>query len=114
MDLPTNYFITRDINYVYNHKKFAKGIMVFKIALTVAATGSGILQGNGKGPALDKPLLLEPSSLYLSANDVPKYHLYLSTGYIYTNCLFKEAFQLYYSCGKASYLKSNCLYIICN
>ena len=43
MDLPTNYFITCDVNYVCNHKKFAKGVVVFKIALTVVATGSGIL-----------------------------------------------------------------------
>jgi hypothetical protein len=43
MDLPTNHFITRDINYVYNYKKFAKGVMVFKIALTVAAVGSSVL-----------------------------------------------------------------------
>ena len=43
MDLPTNYFITRDVNYIYNHKKFAKGIVVFKIALTVAAVGSSVL-----------------------------------------------------------------------
>jgi hypothetical protein len=42
MDLPTNYFITRDINYVYDHKKFAKGVMVFKITLTVAAAGSSV------------------------------------------------------------------------
>jgi len=43
MDLPTNYFITRDVNYIYNHKKFAKGVVVFKIALTMAAMGSGVL-----------------------------------------------------------------------
>ena len=43
MDLPTNYFITCNINYVYNHKKFAKGIVVFKIALTIAAAGFSIL-----------------------------------------------------------------------
>jgi hypothetical protein len=43
MDLPTNYFITRDVNYVRNHKKFAKGVVVFKIALTVAAAGSSVL-----------------------------------------------------------------------
>ena len=43
MDLLTNYFITCDINYVYNYKKFAKGVMVFKIALTIVAVGSSIL-----------------------------------------------------------------------
>ena len=43
MDLPTNYFMTYNINYIYNYKKFTKGIMVFKIALTTAAVGSGIL-----------------------------------------------------------------------
>ena len=43
MDLPTNYFITCNINYVYNHKKFAKGIMVFKIALIIAAVDFGVL-----------------------------------------------------------------------
>ena len=43
MDLLTNYFIICDINYVYNHKKFIKGVVVFKIALTVAAAGSSIL-----------------------------------------------------------------------
>jgi len=42
MDLPTNYFITRDVNYVYNYKKFAKGVVVFKIALTVATIGFSI------------------------------------------------------------------------
>jgi hypothetical protein len=43
MDLPTNYFIICDVNYVCNHKKFTKGVVVFEIALTVAATGSGVL-----------------------------------------------------------------------
>ena len=43
MDLPTNYFITCDINYVRDYKKFAKGVVVFKIALTVAAAGFSIL-----------------------------------------------------------------------
>ena len=43
MDLPINYFITRDVNYVHNHKKFAKGVVVFKIILTIAATGSSVL-----------------------------------------------------------------------
>ena len=108
MDLPTNYFITYDINYIYNHKKFTKGIIVFEIALTVAAIGFSISQGNGKGPTLNKPLLLELSSLYLLANDTLKCYLYLLTGYIYANCPLKEASQLYYSCCKASYLKANC------
>jgi len=39
MDLFTNYFITCNVNYVYNYKKFAKGVVVFKIALTIAAMG---------------------------------------------------------------------------
>jgi hypothetical protein len=43
MDLPTNYFITCDINYIYNHKKFAKGVIVFEITLTIAAVGSSVL-----------------------------------------------------------------------
>ena len=43
MDLPTNYFITRDINYIRDYKKFAKGVIVFKIALTVTTIGSSIL-----------------------------------------------------------------------
>ena len=43
MDLSTNYFITRDVNYIYNYKKFAKGVVVFKIALTIVAAGSSIL-----------------------------------------------------------------------
>ena len=43
MDLPTNYFMTCDVNYIYDHKKFAKGVVVFKIALTAAAVGSNIL-----------------------------------------------------------------------
>ena len=43
MDLPTNYFITHNVNYVYNYKKFAKGVIVFKIALTIVAMGSSIL-----------------------------------------------------------------------
>ena len=43
MDLPTNYFITYNINYISNHKKFAKGVVVFKIALTVAAIGFSVL-----------------------------------------------------------------------
>ena len=43
MDLPTNYFMTHDVNYIYNYKKFAKGVMVFKITLTAAAVGSGVL-----------------------------------------------------------------------
>ena len=43
--------MTRDINYIYNYKKFTKGIMVFEITLTAAAAGSGVSQGKGKGPA---------------------------------------------------------------
>jgi hypothetical protein len=35
--------MTRDINYVCNYKKFAKGVVVFEIALTVAAVGSSVL-----------------------------------------------------------------------
>jgi hypothetical protein len=92
MDLPTNYFITRDVNYVYDYKKFIKGVMVFKITLTAAAVGSSILQGNNKSPSLDKPFLLKLGSLYLLANDALKYYLCLSTGYIYTNCPLKKAF----------------------
>ena len=42
MDLPTNYFMTRDVNYVRDHKKFVKGVIVFEIALTAAAVGSGV------------------------------------------------------------------------
>ena len=42
MDLPINHFMTRDINYIYNYKKFAKGVMVFEITLTAAAAGSSI------------------------------------------------------------------------
>jgi hypothetical protein len=91
MDLPTNYFITYNVNYVHDHKKFAKGVIVFKITLTVAAMGSSVSQGNGKGPILDKPLLLKLSSLYLSANDALKCYLYLSTGYIHANCPLKKA-----------------------
>jgi len=43
MDLPTNYFITRDVNYVRDHKKFAKGVIVFEIALIIVFVGSGVL-----------------------------------------------------------------------
>jgi len=42
MDLPTNYFITCDVNYIYNYKKFAKGVIVFKIALTIAIIGFSV------------------------------------------------------------------------
>jgi len=42
MDLPTNYFITRDVNYVYNYKKFTKGVIVFKIALTIVSIGFSV------------------------------------------------------------------------
>ena len=65
--------------------------MVFEIALTIAAAGSSISQGNGKGPTLDKPLLLELSSLYILVNDTLKYYLCLSTGYIRTDYPLKEA-----------------------
>ena len=84
--------MTRDINYIYNHKKFTKGIMVFKIALTAAAIGSSVSQGKGKGPILNKPLLLALSSLCLSANDALKYYLYLSTGYMRADYPLKKAF----------------------
>ena len=43
MDLPINHFITCDINYINDHKKFAKGVVVFKIALTIAAADFGVL-----------------------------------------------------------------------
>ena len=43
MDLPTNYFITYNINYISNHKKFIKGVIVFKIALTAVAADFSIL-----------------------------------------------------------------------
>ena len=43
MDLPTNYFMTYNINYVYDYKKFIKGVVVFEIVLTVAAIGSNVL-----------------------------------------------------------------------
>ena len=66
--------------------------MVFEIALTVAAVGSGVSQGNGKGPMLDEPLLLELGSLYLLANDALKYYLYLSTGHIRADYPLKKAF----------------------
>jgi len=91
MDLPTNYFITYNVNYVYDYKKFAKGVVVFKIALTIATIGSGVLQGNGKGPILNKPFLLEPGSLYLSANNALKCYLYLFTGYIRADYPLKKA-----------------------
>jgi len=42
MDLPTNHFITRDVNYICNYKKFAKGVVVFKIALIIAIIGFSI------------------------------------------------------------------------
>jgi hypothetical protein len=59
--------------------------MVFKIASTVVAMGSSVLQGNSKGPILNKPLLLKFGSLYLSANNTPKCYLCLFTGYIYAD-----------------------------
>ena len=83
--------MTRNINYICDYKKFAKGVMVFKIALTAAAVGSSVLQGKGKGPTLNEPLLLELGSLYLSANDALKCHLYLSTGHIRADCPLKKA-----------------------
>ena len=43
MDLLTNYFITYNINYIYDHKKFIKGVVVFKIALTIVAIDSSVL-----------------------------------------------------------------------
>ena len=65
--------------------------MVFKITLTIVAIDFSILQGNSKGPVLNKPLFLKLSSLYLSANNTLKYYLYLSTSYIYTNYPLKKA-----------------------
>jgi len=56
------------------------------------AIGFNILQGNSKSPTFNKPFLLKLDSLYLLANDVPKYHLYLLTGYIYADYPFKEVF----------------------
>ena len=92
MDLPINYFITRDVNYISDYKKFAKGVVVFEIASTIAAAGSSISQGNGKGFTLDKPLLLELSSLYLSANNALKCYFCLFTGYIHADYPLKKAF----------------------
>ena len=43
MDLLINYFITCDVNYIYNYKKFTKGVMVFKIVLIIAAIDSSVL-----------------------------------------------------------------------
>jgi len=91
MDLPTNYFITCDVNYIRNYKKFTKGVIVFKIALTIAAIGSSALSGNSKGSILNKPLLLKLSSLYLSANNALKCYLCLSTGHIHANYPLKKA-----------------------
>ena len=92
MDLPTNYFITHDINYICNHKKFAKNVVVFKIALTVTAIGFSVLQSNNKSPTLNKPLLLKFNSLYFLVNNILKYYLCLSTGHIRTNYPLKEVF----------------------
>ena len=114
MDLPINYFMTYDVNYIYDHKKFIKGVVVFKITLTTVAIGFGILQSKGKGFAFNEPLFLKLSSLYLLANDIPKCHLCLSTGYIYANYPLKKTSQLYYNYGKASYFKANCLNFIYN
>ena len=91
MDLLTNYFITYNINYVYNYKKFTKGVVVFKIALTIAAIGSSISQGKSKGPMFNKPLFLELSNLYLLANNALKCYLCLSTGHIRANYPLKKA-----------------------
>jgi len=65
--------------------------MVFKIALTIVTISFGISQGNSKGPILNKPLLLELSSLYLLANNALKYYLYLSTSHIRANYPLKKA-----------------------
>ena len=92
MDLPTNHFMTYNINYVYDHKKFVKNIMVFKITLTATAIGFSILQGKGKGFIFDKPLFLKLGSLYFLANNAPKYHLCQFTSYIYADCPFKKVF----------------------
>ena len=92
MDLPINYFIIYNINYINNYKKFAKGVVVFKIALTVVAIGSNILQSNSKGFIFNKPLLLKLNSLYLLANNTLKCYLCLSTNYIYINYLLKRTF----------------------
>ena len=35
--------MTCNVNYIYNYKKFAKGVMVFEITLIMVAAGSGIL-----------------------------------------------------------------------
>ena len=35
--------MTCDVNYVCNYKKFAKGVVVFEIILTVAAAGFSVL-----------------------------------------------------------------------
>ena len=43
MDLPINHFMTYNVNYIYNHKKFIKGVVVFEIALTVVVVGFDIL-----------------------------------------------------------------------
>ena len=92
MDLSTNYFIIYDVNYIYNHKKFAKGVVVFEIASTVVAAGSSVSQGNSKGLAFDESLLLKFGSLYLSANDALKCYLCLSTSYMHANYPLKKAF----------------------
>ncbi len=92
MDLPINYFMTYNINYIYNYKKFIKGVMVFEITSTAATINFNILQGKGKGFTLNKPLFLKLNNLYLLANDTPKCYFCLSTGYIYTNCPLKKTF----------------------
>ena len=90
MDLPTNYFMTYNINYIYDHKKFTKGIVVFKIILTAVVIGFSVLQGKGKGFILDKSFLLKLDSLYLLTNNAPKRHLCLFTGYICADCPLKK------------------------
>jgi len=92
MDLPTNYFITRDVNYVYDYKKFIKGVVVFKIVLTVVVIGFSVSQSNGKGFILNKPFFLEFSSLYFLVNNILKYYLCLLTGYICADYPFKKVF----------------------
>jgi len=92
MDLFINYFITYNINYICDHKKFIKGIVIFKIALTVAAISFNISQSNSKGPTLDEPFLLKLSSLYLLINNALKCHLCLFTSHIYVNNPFKKVF----------------------
>ena len=93
MDLPINHFIICNINYIYDHKKFAKGVIVFKIASIMAAIGFGVSQSNGKGFALNKPVFFfKFGNLYLLANNAPKCHFCLSTSHMRANCPFKIFF----------------------